>query len=146
MMQDIADQQDLAREISEAISRPSADAFDEVKTFSSLSVHKSFANSFFSIFFCLFNFYFKFIHFNKTFVTFFLLLLLKKKNFCFLMHCLFSQDELLAELEELEQEDLEENMASMSPLPSVPSSRLPAQPSRRGSKCNTVKNAKHCKT
>lgn len=30
MMQDIADQQDLAREISDAISRPASDAFDEV--------------------------------------------------------------------------------------------------------------------
>lgn len=70
MMQDIAEQQDLAREISDAISRPASDTFDE--------------------------------------------------------------DELLAELAELEQEDLEESMASMGPLPSVPSSRLPAQPSRRG--------------
>lgn len=50
MMQDIADQQDLAREISDAISRPYADTFDEVKTFSSLSVHKSFTDSFFCVF------------------------------------------------------------------------------------------------
>lgn len=33
MMQDIAEQQDLAREISEAISGPASDAFDEVNEF-----------------------------------------------------------------------------------------------------------------
>lgn len=30
MMQDIAEQQDLAQEISDAISRPASDTFDEV--------------------------------------------------------------------------------------------------------------------
>ncbi|XP_012708629.2 charged multivesicular body protein 4c [Fundulus heteroclitus] len=70
LMQDITEQQDVAREISEAISGPFGEQFDE--------------------------------------------------------------DELLAELEELEQEDLEENMKSMGGLPSVPSSKLPSsQPSHR---------------
>ncbi|KAM4543655.1 charged multivesicular body protein 4c [Fundulus diaphanus] len=70
LMQDITEQQDVAREISEAISGPFGEQFDE--------------------------------------------------------------DELLAELEELEQADLEENMKSMGGLPSVPSSKLPSsQPSHR---------------
>ncbi|XP_019942889.2 charged multivesicular body protein 4c [Paralichthys olivaceus] len=64
MMQDITEQQDVAQEISEAISRPFGETFDE--------------------------------------------------------------DELLAELAELEQEDLEESMKSMGGLPSVPSSKLPS--------------------
>lgn len=67
LMADITEQQDVAQEISEAISRPFGETFDE--------------------------------------------------------------DELLAELEELEQEDLEESMGG---LPSVPSSRLPSsRPSQR---------------
>ncbi|KAM3592989.1 uncharacterized protein V6R79_003349 [Siganus canaliculatus] len=70
LMQDITEQQDVAREISDAISRPMGDLFDE--------------------------------------------------------------DELLAELEELEQEGLEDSMMSMGGLPSVPSSKLPsARPSHR---------------
>lgn len=64
LMLDITEQQDVAREISDAISRPFGDTFDE--------------------------------------------------------------DELLAELEELEQEQLEEDMKSMGRLPSVPSSKLPS--------------------
>ncbi|KAM9337712.1 charged multivesicular body protein 4c [Symphorus nematophorus] len=71
LMQDITEQQDVAQEISDAISRPFGEQFDE--------------------------------------------------------------DDLLAELEQLEQEDLEENMMNMGGLPSVPSSRLPAaRPSQRG--------------
>lgn len=47
------------------------------------------------------------------------------------------QDELLAELEELEQQDLEESMKNMGGLPSVPSAKLPsARPSHRASKYN----------
>uniref|UniRef100_A0ABK0L8G6 Charged multivesicular body protein 4C n=2 Tax=Rattus norvegicus TaxID=10116 RepID=A0ABK0L8G6_RAT len=42
----------------------------------------------------------------------------------------FDEDELLAELEELEQEELNKKMTSME-LPNVPSSSLPAQPSRK---------------
>ncbi|KAI5617071.1 charged multivesicular body protein 4C [Silurus asotus] len=38
----------------------------------------------------------------------------------------FDEDELLAELEELEQEDLEESMKNMGRLPSVPTSKLPS--------------------
>ncbi|XP_014838398.1 PREDICTED: charged multivesicular body protein 4c-like [Poecilia mexicana] len=73
LMQDITEQQDVAREISEAISGPFGEQFDE--------------------------------------------------------------DELLAELEELEQEDLKENMKSMGGLPSVPSSKLPSsRPSRATTK------------
>ncbi|KAK5877733.1 hypothetical protein CesoFtcFv8_025212 [Champsocephalus esox] len=68
LMQDITEQQDVAREISDAISGPFGETFDE--------------------------------------------------------------DELLAELEELEQEELEGNMKRMGGLPSVPSSKLPsARPS-----------------
>ncbi|KAM8822972.1 charged multivesicular body protein 4c [Spinachia spinachia] len=64
LMEDITEQQDVAREISEAISGPFGETFDE--------------------------------------------------------------DELMAELAELEQEDLEDNMKSMGGLPSVPSSKLPS--------------------
>ncbi|XP_045900471.1 charged multivesicular body protein 4c [Micropterus dolomieu] len=70
LMQDITEQQDVAQEISEAISRPFGETFDE--------------------------------------------------------------DELLAELAELEQEELENNMKSMGGLPSVPSAKLPsARPQQR---------------
>ncbi|KAM9307797.1 charged multivesicular body protein 4c [Gastrophryne carolinensis] len=67
LMQDIHEQQDIAQEISDAISRPAgfADEFDE--------------------------------------------------------------DDLMAELEELEQEDLSRHMADIT-LPSVPSGKLPARP------------------
>ncbi|XP_019721831.1 charged multivesicular body protein 4c-like [Hippocampus comes] len=68
-MEDINEQQDVAREINEAISRPYGETYDE--------------------------------------------------------------DELLAELEELEQEDMEDNLRSMGGLPSVPSARLPSAPSGR---------------
>ncbi|XP_028290656.1 charged multivesicular body protein 4c [Gouania willdenowi] len=64
MMQDITEQQDVAQEISEAISRPFGETYDE--------------------------------------------------------------DELMAELEELEQEALDEGMMSMGGLPSVPSGNLPS--------------------
>lgn len=45
----------------------------------------------------------------------------------------FSQDELMAELEELEQEELDKNLLEISgpetvPLPSVPSISLPSKP------------------
>ncbi|XP_056155648.1 charged multivesicular body protein 4c [Lampris incognitus] len=44
----------------------------------------------------------------------------------------FDEDELLAELAELEQEDLEESMKNMGRLPSAPTSKLPsARPSQR---------------
>uniref|UniRef100_A0A3Q4HC23 Charged multivesicular body protein 4C n=1 Tax=Neolamprologus brichardi TaxID=32507 RepID=A0A3Q4HC23_NEOBR len=77
LMADITEQQDVAQEISDAISRPSGETFDE--------------------------------------------------------------DELLAELEELEQEDLEESMMSMGGLPSVPSSKLPSSRSNeRASKFLTT--------
>ncbi|KAM4688039.1 charged multivesicular body protein 4c isoform 1-T1 [Discoglossus pictus] len=39
----------------------------------------------------------------------------------------FDEDDLLAELEELEQEDLNQHMANVT-LPSVPSSKLPSRP------------------
>ncbi|KAG8543089.1 hypothetical protein GDO81_025438 [Engystomops pustulosus] len=39
----------------------------------------------------------------------------------------FDEDELLAELEELEQEDLNKHMANVT-LPSVPSGKLPSRP------------------
>ncbi|XP_075069824.1 charged multivesicular body protein 4c [Mixophyes fleayi] len=39
----------------------------------------------------------------------------------------FDEDELLAELEEMEQEDLNKHLASVT-LPSVPSTRLPSRP------------------
>ncbi|CAL1607773.1 unnamed protein product [Knipowitschia caucasica] len=45
------------------------------------------------------------------------------------------EDELLAELEELEQEDLDEKMLDvegpMDPLPSVPSTSLPTNPAKK---------------
>lgn len=41
----------------------------------------------------------------------------------------FDEDELMAELEELEQEELNKKMTNIR-LPSVPSSSLPAQPER----------------
>ncbi|XP_018550863.1 charged multivesicular body protein 4c [Lates calcarifer] len=70
LMQDITEQQDVAQEINDAISRPFGETFDE--------------------------------------------------------------DELLAELAELEQEELEENMKTMGGLPSVPSSKVPSgRPSQR---------------
>ncbi|XP_068604060.1 charged multivesicular body protein 4c [Brachionichthys hirsutus] len=70
MMQDITEQQDMAKEISEVISRPFGETYDE--------------------------------------------------------------DELLAELEELEQEELDDSMKTMGGLPSVPSASLPAvRPSQR---------------
>lgn len=79
LMQDITEQQDVAQEINDAISRPFGEVFDE--------------------------------------------------------------DELLAELEELEQEDLEASMKSMGGLPSVPSSKLPsARPSQRASSKKRVED------
>ncbi|XP_029979034.1 charged multivesicular body protein 4c [Sphaeramia orbicularis] len=79
LMQDITEQQDVAQEINDAISRPFGEVFDE--------------------------------------------------------------DELLAELEELEQEDLENSMKRMGGLPSVPSSKLPsARPSQRASSKKRVED------
>ncbi|XP_072234854.1 charged multivesicular body protein 4c [Leuresthes tenuis] len=49
----------------------------------------------------------------------------------------FDEDELLAELEELQQEELENSMESMGGLPSVPSSKLPS--SRPGQRATTKK-------
>ncbi|KAM3860531.1 charged multivesicular body protein 4c [Diretmus argenteus] len=70
LMQDITEQQEVAREICDAISQPFGETFDE--------------------------------------------------------------DELLAELAELEQEELESSMKNMGRLPSVPTSKLPStQPSHR---------------
>ncbi|KPP74628.1 charged multivesicular body protein 4c-like [Scleropages formosus] len=69
LMQDITDQQEVAQEISDAISRPFGQEFDE--------------------------------------------------------------DELLAELEELQQEELEESTKNMGKLPSVPSTALPSRPKQR---------------
>lgn len=48
LMQDITEQQDTAREISEAISRPFGETFDEVDTFST-SCQNLFIHSFLSI-------------------------------------------------------------------------------------------------
>ncbi|MEE6519805.1 hypothetical protein FKM82_017541 [Ascaphus truei] len=79
LMQDIQEQQDVAQEISDAISRPAG--FGEE----------------------------------------------------------FDEDELLAELEELEQEDLNKHMASVT-LPSVPSTSLPSQPSRHASSRKRVED------
>lgn len=50
----------------------------------------------------------------------------------------FSQDELLAELDELEQEELDKNLLEIGPenvpLPNVPSTLLPSRPGERASK------------
>ncbi|XP_029001567.1 charged multivesicular body protein 4c [Betta splendens] len=75
LMHDITEQQDVAQEISEAISRPFGETFDE--------------------------------------------------------------DELLAELEELEQEELENSMKKMGGLPSVPNAKLPS--ARPGQRATTKK-------
>lgn len=49
---------------------------------------------------------------------------------------MFLQDELLAELAELEQEEHEEIMKNMGRLPSAPTTKLPStRPSRNASKC-----------
>ncbi|XP_064447139.1 LOW QUALITY PROTEIN: charged multivesicular body protein 4b-like [Mirounga angustirostris] len=77
LMQDIADQQELAEEISTAISKP--------------------------------------VGFGEE----------------------FDEDELMAELEELEQEELDKNLLEISgpetvPLPNVPSITLPSKPTKRG--------------
>ncbi|OBS59333.1 hypothetical protein A6R68_09543, partial [Neotoma lepida] len=49
----------------------------------------------------------------------------------------FDEDELLAELEELEQEELNKKMTHME-LPNAPSSSFPAQPSRKSTKPSTA--------
>lgn len=49
----------------------------------------------------------------------------------------FDEDELLAELEELEQEELNKKMTNIR-LPNVPSSSLPAQPERKASRVPTA--------
>ncbi|RXM31349.1 hypothetical protein EOD39_7108 [Acipenser ruthenus] len=43
----------------------------------------------------------------------------------------YDEDELLAELEELEQEELDQNLVSMGGLPSVPSASLPSRPASK---------------
>lgn len=53
----------------------------------------------------------------------------------FHVDCCVSQDELLAELDELEQEELDKNLLEIGgsenvPLPNVPSTSLPARPGR----------------
>uniref|UniRef100_A0A671LFX4 Charged multivesicular body protein 4c-like n=2 Tax=Sinocyclocheilus anshuiensis TaxID=1608454 RepID=A0A671LFX4_9TELE len=79
LMQDITEQQEVAQEISDAISKPFGDQFDE--------------------------------------------------------------DELLAELAELEQEKLEESMKNMGRLPSVPTTKLPsARPSHRATSKKRVED------
>lgn len=54
-------------------------------------------------------------------------------NPVYLLMCLFVQDELLAELEEMEQEELDKDLLEVEgpatvPLPSVPSTSLPSRP------------------
>lgn len=49
--------------------------------------------------------------------------------------CCVCQDELLAELDELEQEELDKNLLEIggpenAPLPNVPSSSLPSRPGK----------------
>ncbi|XP_071381793.1 charged multivesicular body protein 4c [Centroberyx affinis] len=79
LMQDITEQQEVAQEICDAISRPFGETFDE--------------------------------------------------------------DELLAELAELEQEELENSMKSMGRLPSVPTSKLPStHPGHRSSSKKKVED------
>ncbi|KAI7792340.1 charged multivesicular body protein 4c [Triplophysa rosa] len=79
LMQDITEQQEIAQEISDAISQPFGDQFDE--------------------------------------------------------------DELLAELAELEQEGVEESMKNTGRLPSVPSTKLPtARPSHRSTSRKRVED------
>lgn len=51
----------------------------------------------------------------------------------------YDEDELMAELEELEQEDLDEKMMNMGGLPSVPSTKLPA--AKSGHRATTKKRA-----
>lgn len=126
-MQDISEQQDFAREISDAISRPASDAYDEVHHIPFFQLETCFLSTVFKVELQLSLFpqnpALQFPHLNHV-------------------HCLFFQDELLAELAELEQEELEESMSSMDLLPSVPSSRLPSQPNRRGSKCKNATTSK----
>lgn len=53
----------------------------------------------------------------------------------FCVDCFLSQDELLAELDELEQEELDKNLLEIGgpenvPLPNVPSTSLPSRPGK----------------
>lgn len=50
--------------------------------------------------------------------------------------CILHQDELLAELDELEQEELDKNLLEIGgpenvPLPNVPSTSLPSRPGKK---------------
>ncbi|VFV36367.1 charged multivesicular body protein 4c [Panthera pardus] len=54
----------------------------------------------------------------------------------------FDEDELMAELEELEQEELNKKMTNIH-LPNVPSSSLPAQPARMPSRTSGMSSAAH---
>lgn len=53
----------------------------------------------------------------------------------FRVACCLSQDELLAELDELEQEELDKNLLEIGPenvpLPNVPSTSLPSRPGKK---------------
>lgn len=56
----------------------------------------------------------------------------------FSVDCCLSQDELLAELDELEQEELDKNLLEIGgsenvPLPNVPSTSLPSRPGKSDS-------------
>lgn len=56
----------------------------------------------------------------------------------YLFICFLRQDELLAELDELEQEELDKNLLEIggpenAPLPNVPSTSLPSRPGRENS-------------
>lgn len=54
----------------------------------------------------------------------------------------FDEDELMAELEELEQEELNKKMTNIR-LPSVPSSSLPAQPDRVPGRMPSMPSSAH---
>ncbi|OWK04172.1 CHMP4C, partial [Cervus elaphus hippelaphus] len=54
----------------------------------------------------------------------------------------FDEDELMAELEELEQEELNKKMTNIR-LPNVPSSSLPAQPDRGSGRMPSASSAHH---
>ncbi|XP_033059472.1 charged multivesicular body protein 4c [Trachypithecus francoisi] len=53
----------------------------------------------------------------------------------------FDEDELMAELEELEQEELNKKMTNIH-LPNVPSSSLPAQPDRKPGMSSTARGSR----
>lgn len=119
-MADITEQQEVAQEISDVISRPIGfgDEFDEVRssTFgpydSLLGMHQRLPN---------WQQYYGGKSYTNSSVTYL---------------CVCVQDELMAELEELEQEELDKNLLEIQgtqdvPLPSVPSTSLPSRPGIR---------------